>query len=206
MNNEPAQNIFMIEDLETMRTVADPLRVQMLELLVNKTHSARELAGKLGLAPSRLYYHINQLEKLGLIVVEETRQVGNLLEKYYRATAGQFEVSRSLLNFQTDIGKESISTLMVSTLDTTRDDLLRSLNARSEALARGAAEQPRNVIVTRCIAHLNDAQIAEYTARVQALLAEFQGSAPDQDNSQPFVLAVALYPTYYYPSEEEPAK
>lgn len=201
MKKELAEKTFMIEDLETMRAVADPLRVQMLEILIDRVHSARELAEKLGLAPSRLYYHINQLEKLGLIAVDETRQVGNLLEKYYRATAGQFEVARTLLNFQTDTGKESITTLLVSTLDTTRDDLLRSLNARSEALASGAAEQPRNAMVTRAVAYLNDGQVAEFTTRLQNLLADFQGGDSDQPGEQPYVLAVALYPTYYYPSE-----
>ena len=40
-----------------------------------------EYAGRLGLAPTRLYYHINLLEKHGLLVVDETRTVGNLIEK-----------------------------------------------------------------------------------------------------------------------------
>lgn len=201
MDKELADKIFMIEDLETMRALADPLRVQVIELLVDRPHNARELAEKLGLAASRLYYHLNQLEKLGLIVVEETRQVGNLLEKTYRATAGQVEVSRSLLNFQTEAGKESISTMMVSTLDTTRDDLLRSLNARSAALARGAAEQPRHVIVTRATASLTEAQVEDFTNRLKALMAEFHTVDENPDGTHPYALTLAFYPSFYYPPE-----
>ena len=49
--------------------------VKIIELCAARPHTAREMAGRLGLAPTRLYYHINLLEKHGLLVVDETRTV-----------------------------------------------------------------------------------------------------------------------------------
>jgi len=69
------EGVFIINDLETLKVVADPVRNQILEVLEKKPQNVKEVADKLGLAPSKLYYHFNMLEKVGLIKVVESRQV-----------------------------------------------------------------------------------------------------------------------------------
>ena len=46
---------FHIADLETLRAISDPLRVQVLELLESQALTVKQVAEKLGLAPSKLY-------------------------------------------------------------------------------------------------------------------------------------------------------
>ena len=54
---------FHIADLETLRAIADPLRVQIMELLEGgQALTVKQVAEKLGLAPSKLYYHFGALE------------------------------------------------------------------------------------------------------------------------------------------------
>ena len=84
--NTPA-GTFTISDLDTLRVVADPLRNQIVELLIMEPQTVKQIAERLGLAPSKLYYHIGLLEKHGIIEVAETRMVANLQEKDYRAVA-----------------------------------------------------------------------------------------------------------------------
>lgn len=57
------------------KALADPLRIRLLEWLMERPRSARELAGCAGLPADRLYYHLGQLEHAGLIEVAEYRRL-----------------------------------------------------------------------------------------------------------------------------------
>lgn len=205
MNVKNPPSTHKIQDLETLRVLSDPLRAQIIELCAVRPHTVREMAGRLGLAPTRLYYHINLLEKHGLLVVDETRMVGNLIEKTYRAVAVNLDVDSSLFNFQTAQGKESLYGLVTSALDSTRDDLLRSLQARSLALEQGAPPTPRPVMLKRVTARLSEARINEILKRLEALLEEFDQNDGPED--QAYNLTLAYYPVFYYPEDaaEPPA-
>ncbi len=203
----PSREPFLIQDLDTLRIIADPLRNQILELLIEQPQTVGEAAIKLGLSASKLYYHINLLEKHGLILVIETHQVGNLLEKVYRAATDRFEVDEALLNFRTETGQESVYAMMLATLDTTRDDLLRSLQARAFELEHGAAEQPRRVMINRNLANLTESQAHDLQERMCALVDEFSKTGQVQAEAAPdthlFAMTVAFYPTFYYPSQSQ---
>lgn len=199
MNVKQTPSTHKIQDLETLRVISDPLRAQILELCATEARTVRDMASRLGLAPTRLYYHINLLEKHGLLVVDETRTVGNLIEKTYRAVAVNLDVDSSLFNFKTPQGKESLYGLVTSTLDSTRDDLLRSLQARSLALEQGAAPTPRAVMLKRVTARLSIARIDAMLARLEALLDEFDQN--DAADDQAYNLTLAYYPVFYYPED-----
>lgn len=172
-NQAPSETPFLIQDLETLRVIADPLRNQTLEILIEQPQTVGEAAVKLGLSPSKLYYHFSLLEKHGLIRVCKTRTVGNLLEKVYQAVSSRLEIADELLNFKTPTGQESVFAMLLSMLDTTREDLQRSLQARAFELEHGAEEHPRRVIVNRNLAHLSESQAQELQSRLCALMDEF---------------------------------
>ena len=71
--NTPAQ-VVPIEHLETLRVLVDSQRHRIVTLLIDEPQTARELAERLGLARTRLYYHLALLEQHGLIVVSSTRR------------------------------------------------------------------------------------------------------------------------------------
>jgi DNA-binding transcriptional ArsR family regulator len=198
---------FVIKDMETLRAIADPLRTQILELLVKEPQTVKQVGKKLGLAPGKLYYHFNTLEKYGLIEVAETRQVANMIEKLYRATAAEIDLEPSLLSFTTDQGKESIHTLLTSSLDSTRDDLVRSLQARAYNLEQGAAPQPRKAFVKRAVSRIPDDKADEFSERLLALLAEFEtmdeAQGLEAQNNQTYALTLVFYPSYFYQEEED---
>jgi DNA-binding transcriptional ArsR family regulator len=200
-NFKPADSL-RIEDLETLRTFADPLRAQIYEILLQAPASVRQVGERLGLAPSRLYYHVNLMEKLGLIRVVETRMVANMVEKVYRSAAYKLDVARELLDFQTDTGQQAITGLLTSGLEATREDLLRSLQARQAALEEGAQEKPRHVMVSRTTARIPDGKAEEFRARLSALIEEFETAdlTREQDGAgqQDYALLVAFYPSFYF--------
>lgn len=55
------------------KALADPLRIRLWEWLAEAPRSARQLADCAGLPADRLYYHLGQLERAGLIEVAEYR-------------------------------------------------------------------------------------------------------------------------------------
>lgn len=201
MKEEISSNHFYISDLETLRAVSDPLRVQILELLEGQVLTVRQVAEKLGLAPSKLYYHFGALEKIGLIEVAETRMVANMLEKTFTSTASLLEVDPSLFKFSKEGDDEPLSILLASTIDATREDLLRSLQARRFQLGQGAPEQPRRVIINRLVSHVSDARITEFQERLTQLLQEFEAEdKASQNGDQLYALTVALYPNFHFDS------
>jgi DNA-binding transcriptional ArsR family regulator len=196
-------NCFRIEDLETLKIIADPLRYQIFETLVLQPLTVRQVADKLGLSPNRLYYHVNLLEEHGLIRVDQERVVANIIERVYAAAASCLDIDRSLLSFRTEEGKNNIHAMIASTIDVTREDLFRSLDARAVELAQGAREQVRSMMLTRVLSRIDEARAQEFVTRLTELLQEFEaaddGDSSGEEGLQAYALMVAFYPRFHYP-------
>jgi hypothetical protein len=90
---------------------------------------------------------------------------------------------------------------LVATLDATREDILRSLQARAAAVDQGAAKQPRRIIVGRTLSHLPDDRADEFHERFQALMEEFEAADTDDATQTAYALTVAFYPSFYFREE-----
>lgn len=198
---------FHIADLETLRAVADPLRVQILELLEVQPLTVKQVAEKLGLASSKLYYHFGTLEKLGIIEVAETRMVANMLEKTYRSAADILDIDPALFSFSKNGDNEPINILLSSTIDATREDLLRSLQARQFQLEQGADEELRRIIINRVVSSVSEKRIEEFQERLLKLIQEFEEEdKASKSSDQPYALTVAFYPSFYFDKASKKGK
>ena len=201
MKKEEPANTFIIRDFETLRVIADPLRKQILELLIHDTLTVKQTGDRLGLAPSKLYYHINMLEQHGLIEVVETRMVANMVEKWYKAAAADVDIAPELLSFSTQEGKENLYVEVAATIDATREDLLRSLEARTVQLEQGAQEQPRKAVINRQTVQISDQRAEEFFLRLSALMEEFEAAEATSAGEKPlqtYALTIAFYPSFYF--------
>ncbi len=88
---------YELHSLEQMRTIADPLRLRIIEQLTRQAMTVTQLAELFGEVPSRLHYHVRELERVGLLKLVETREKGGILEKYYRAVAKTINAPGTLL-------------------------------------------------------------------------------------------------------------
>lgn len=205
MEKDP-NNTHLITDLDTLKVVSDPLRIQIIEALILEPMTVNQVAEKLGLTASKLYYHVNLLEKHGLIEVVETRTVSNLIEKYYRSVASRLSMDPALLSFDTPAGQDNIFTMIASTLDTTREDVLRSFQARAFELGKGGEAQVRRAMFTRVISRLTEEKAGEFQSRLDELVSEFEAADVKEPEGevelQTYAFTLALYPSFYYPNEE----
>ena len=197
--------IMTIEDLETLKVVSDPFRVQILEVLVSEPQSINQVAEKLGLPPSKLYYHVNMLEKHGLIQVVDTTVHGNIIEKFYWVSAYDLRMDESLCRFGTPEGTEGVTAMIIAPLEAAREDIIRSLEARSFNLEQGAEPHPRNVFNSRVMARISDEKAEEFDARLKELCKEFSASETPEDNEDAVTwgLAMVFYPSFYYDPPQE---
>ena len=197
--------VMMVEDLETLKILADPMRNQILEILAPGKLTINQMAKKLGLSPSKLYYHINLLEKYGLIKEVDSIVKANIIEKVYWVSAYECKMEHNLCNFSTPEGQESMMTVMVTPIDSTREDMMRSLEARATALNQGAKEHPRDVVIYRELRKMSDQAADAFTKRIKEVLDDFDDYEEHGESEDIHVraLTVAFYPSFYYEPDDE---
>jgi DNA-binding transcriptional ArsR family regulator len=75
-----------------LRAIADPLRVTILDLLLERAATVGELATALGRPKSTVAHHVGVLVGTGMVRVVRTRRVRAIDERYYGRTARTFMV------------------------------------------------------------------------------------------------------------------
>lgn len=159
-----------IESLEALAVLSDSQRHRVVTLLMEEPLTAKEIAARLRLGRTRLYYHLDLLERHGLIRVSDTRVVSGIVERTYRAVARTFRVDRKLLSSQAS--ELQITGAQAAIVDAVAHDL----RAR---LLPGTPAPADDVLVSRAFLQLNDTRRAQLRERLSALLDEYR--RPDAD-------------------------
>ena len=181
--------VHVIETLEALRALADPLRHRIMEAIHKEPLTVAQVASLLDEKPNKLHYHMAELEKNGLVEVAETRQKGNLLEKTYRPVATVFRVAPDL--FERSSGPEALQALyqqVISAQDITAVNLKTAIQA-GEFTAKEAGTSLR--ILLRW--HLAPEQASLFVERLKALVKEFGPSAEPQGQTQACALNLFFY-------------
>jgi len=141
------------------RALGDPLRIRLFQALRHSPLSARELAADVGQPPDRLYYHLRQLERAGIIEVGEYRQLpGGKVERLYRRVAAEPP--------QDTASPREIAAVLGSVLEVTTADVAEAFRAKE----RG---QRREVHVTQSVVRLTDEALPELRRRLLDLEQQF---------------------------------
>ncbi len=195
----------VVADLETLRILSDPLRMQILEVTVEAARTVKEIAQTLHTMPSKLYYHVNMLEEHGVLRVASTRIVSGIIEKRYRAVARRLRVDRVLLDPTTSGHDEVLDLLLYSILDTTRRDLDTIRAAVGSGIIDLSATAPphRRVQVVKTLGRLTPEQAATFNQRIQQLVQEFSAMTTLNIADQGYSLTVFFHPMQLDPSRED---
>lgn len=200
------QKEFVISDLETLRALSDPIRLQILEALTKQPRTVKQIAKILGSSSTKLYYHIAQLEERGLIRVVDTRIVSGIIEKQYQAIAHSFSVQRSLLNLNEQDTAEGDNTFLahiLSLFDTAKAEISRSAEA---GLFKQSGEASNKFNMVRGLSRLNPEQAEAFSQRLLEVVKEFETICNEEnENGQDYGLVLGLYPVVKDPDDvEEP--
>ncbi len=156
------QDTFWITDPEQIAALVSPRRQEIADHLASLgPMSIREHAVQIGARPSALYHHIEQLEKVGLVVASGSRIVNRRREMLYTTPAPRMRLIRALA----DPANREIFKEIVGALTRQMDrDFERGLSSdRRQVLGAG-----RNLGFFRLVA----APSPETLEKINALLGE----------------------------------
>lgn len=74
------------------KAIADPLRSEVIDLVLERAMTVSELAGRLDRPRGTVAYHVDVLVAAGLLKVVRTRKVRAIEERYYVRTARTFGI------------------------------------------------------------------------------------------------------------------
>jgi len=147
------------------KALADPLRIRLWEWLAEAPRSARQLADCAGLPADRLYYHLAQLEKAGLIEVAEYRPLARgKVERVYAPAQNEPPGD--------DTSPEETVAFLGSVLEATAMDITAAYRARQ-------AGSRREVDLHRGTLRLTEEALAELRGHIGQLAARFADPAAD---------------------------
>jgi DNA-binding transcriptional ArsR family regulator len=170
--------IHVLDNPETVRVIADPVRLRLLELLRQQPRTVTELAELLDVPRTRLYYHIRLLEEHGLITVDDTRVVSGITEKRYRVTAYRFSVAKTLLGASGE-DTSPLDVFLSVVLDEAAAEIRRAIDAGLIDLeaTHEDAFRPRRLVIGRQWFRFTDAELAEFARRYEDLFKDFEQNA-----------------------------
>lgn len=182
----------IINDLETLKVLADPLRLSILDH-VQAPSTVKVVAQRLGRPPTKLYYHFNLLEKHGIIQVVETRIVSGIVEKQYQATARRYRLAYGLLSPQHQEFDERFDVMLSGLFGAARQQAYDSL-VRGTVQTAPDAPRYRRLLLKATRAMLEPAQAEAFIERMEALLDEFgfRGELHEQDAPEQLLYRLTL--------------
>jgi DNA-binding transcriptional ArsR family regulator len=181
------QDSFFVSDLETMKALSDPRRLEILGLL-QKPRTTRQVADVLGETANAMYYHMMELEKNKLIEVVKTAMKGHLQEKYYQAVARFYVPAPDLFESPFDPFKAA----SIQQLQVIFEVALRELH-KVAADPHLEERLPEETCMIQTHLSLSAGNQTVFRERLQALVREFEKEQPGH-NSQA-LLTVLFFPT-----------
>lgn len=184
---------FIVSDLETLKVLADPLRLSILQYL-NKPGTVKQIAEKIDKPPTKLYYHFNLLEKHRLIKMVDTRIVSGIIEKHYQVSARTYLIAEGLLSPNEEQSDEGLDLTISGIFADARLDIRESIRSGMVNMSPDAPEAKR-LMINQGTLHLSEAQTQAFQERLMALIDEFQDLESDNNNAQNYKMLVMLHPT-----------
>lgn len=185
---------FTIKDLETLKVIADPLRIQILKTL-RRPRTVKSIADELDMPATKLYYHVNQMEKHGLIRVVETNIVSGIIEKQYQATARNYRVDEGLLTDKSRFTGENLEALIMAILDDTKDEIRKSI--KEGLIQLGDKKQLERGQFMRGNLYLMEEEAAEFASQLETLSNQYATLSQNNRESQDrlaFGYTIVFYP------------
>jgi DNA-binding transcriptional ArsR family regulator len=185
-----------ITDPETLKVIAHHLRLQILKTFKHP-RTVKDVAEIIDMAQTKLYYHVNLLEKHNLIEVVDTDVVSGIIEKKYRVTAARFAVDDVLLS--TGEGAEdTVDALLSAVFDSAKNEIKQSVRAGLMDL-RDDADATKGIIVHSSL-NLTLEQVLEFNKKITAVMQEYNAIADQNEETNPhapvYGLTYAFFPIH----------
>ncbi len=184
---EPA-DIYNIDTLEKLQVISNPLRMKILESVIPKARTIKEIGDLLGMQSNTRYYHMSELTEAGMARVVHSELVSGIQQKWYRASARYFRLEPHLLYTNDARGTDDpAGAFLIAAIE-------RTLNEFKTSLDHGLIDRSgESMIVTRRTIRATPEQAMEFKARLRQLEEDFS-AAQDSEGTLRLELGIALFP------------
>ncbi len=141
-----------------IKAFADPLRLRILHVLLERQATNQQVADELGEPPAKVFHHTRFLLDVGLIRLVDTRISGRNVEKFYRAVARGF-----VLRPDGDLLPETRVAALGAELE----------RVRQEGVASAAVWEDDPPYVLRRAGRLDPERLAAFREQLHALVRQF---------------------------------
>lgn len=121
-----------------VRIFSNPFRMKILSLfqfdIIPLT--VKQMADKLGEVPSKVHYHVKELEKISVLEIVETREKSGIVEKYYFPTAENFLVDNIIKTSKTNVyedGQDDFIGLALKEVNKNLDSFREHVNENEDS-------------------------------------------------------------------------
>ena len=183
------KEVFKIKDLEQVRLLSDPLKLQLLQAFAEGAKTTKQVAGEINESVTKLYRHVDALHDAGLLEIAGEKQKRGTIERTFQAVARRFEADHAL--FADEGGEEGGQAAR---------DMLRVVEGEIlQALAKSASDEGPEAIFMRLHCKASPQRIAKLGDALRAWieLAQEDGGEDDlegDDNKQEIGALIAFYP------------
>jgi DNA-binding transcriptional ArsR family regulator len=182
----PQAELRTLDDLKQVRALADPLRMRILTALCEE-RTTKQVAELLHEKPTRLYHHVDALERAGLVQLTRTRPKRGTIEKYYRSVARTFE-ARVSTGRRPEASLDAIDDVMSAAFATTSDEV-------SRLLERGAGSTlSEEGILVFLEVRATRAEIQKLRRRLHAAIGVAREEGTSSPRDERYRLTIAFYP------------
>ena len=102
------KEILVLRDLECIKAIAHPKRIDILKAFNNLPLSAKQLSQILDEPHAKINYHIKALYKVGILELVEEKIKSGIVEKYYYPKAKSILIDKNVINISLEKDDETI--------------------------------------------------------------------------------------------------
>lgn len=119
---------YEVKNLKQAKVLSHELRMKIISMFVDdKPRTAKQIADELEMAAPKVHYHVKELEKLGLLILTETKINGGIVEKYYLPIAKNIRIRLSRTEGEGIYEFHEQSEIINKTLREFRNSFLKSM-------------------------------------------------------------------------------
>ena len=176
----------VVASVGQLEALGSPVRMRILRHAVAPITVA-ELAERLRVPQTRLYYHINLLVDEKLLEQVDSRKSGARIERVYQRTAGHYGLGAELAESVGDARKAAEMAASII-LEPARVEIEDSI----EQVFHGG--EPTGTF-SRTVVPLSDEDFRRFSERFQELLSDISASRSNDEHAQLVALTAAFMPT-----------
>lgn len=172
----------VLSTIEEIKVISDPFRLKII-FLFDQDHNpltVKQMAVKLEEVPSKVHYHVKELERIGVLEIVETREKAGVMEKYYFLTAESFRVERSI---NSSISDDERTKAAIGFFKAMQDDFIRNNKKKIDG------ESGTLIYGTHYLTAEEKDELTQY------LLNFFQNKKP-REGAKPYMFGYTLFRKY----------